>query len=393
MSMIQDLEQILETVLRTDPSFRRVARQDIDNCVKDARNEALSNSKDRFLLAVMRLLALARNGHTRLIPNDAISVLPLRFVTIGNAMHLLWAAPGITESIGGELVAVNDFPINRIEKAAEEYLAGSRQRKRVIGPILLVWPEALERLGFSSNNKITRYQVKDEAGQVNELRVNHSSTIPAAACYPRNEHGKSDAAWVPECLTEFKGFPGHGLVLVLPSFLDPGEAKLPHAISSAAERIKSGSDAPLLIDIRGNTGGDFLQTLPLIDAISTSAEDRRIAVLVDKFTFSAAIVFVAILKHRLGRRLEVIGEEVGDDLTFFAEGGLLDLPNSGAVVRYSSAFHDWAAGRTDPSTPIEIANQIVAVGELNLDQRWVERPAGPKTQDLLYLSVLESLAI
>lgn len=61
--------------------------------------------------------------------------------------------------------------------------------------------------------------------------------------------------------------------------------------------------------------------MPLIDAISEGAQDRRVGVLVDKFTFSAAIVFVAILKHRLGARLKLIGEEMGDGLTFFAEGG------------------------------------------------------------------------
>jgi len=110
--------------------------------------------------------------------------------------------------------------------------------------------------------------------------------------------------------------------------------------------------------------------MPLIDAISDGAEDRRVGVLVDKFTFSAAIVFVAILKHRLGTRLDLIGEEMGDGLTFFAEGGTLELSTGGAVVRYASAFHDWAAGRIDETTPSEIAEKIVPAGTLHLSRRW-----------------------
>jgi hypothetical protein len=145
-----------------------------------------------------------------------------------------------------------------------------------------------------------------------------------------------------------------------------------------------------LIDVRGNTGGNFLKTMPLIDAISENA-GRQVVVLVDKFTFSAAIVFVAILKHRLGRRLTLIGEEMGDGLMFFAEGGLLDLPISGAVVRYSSAFHDWENGTSNETTPTEIARQMVPAGKLNLHREWGIRSTAENGQDAFHQQVLKSL--
>lgn len=161
-------------------------------------------------------------------------------------------------------------------------------------------------------------------------------------------------------------------------------------VSDAADRVCACSDKTLLIDVRGNTGGDFLLTMPLIDALAQSAS-QRVVVLVDKFTFSAAIVFVAILKHRLGDRLRLIGEEMGDGSTFFAEGGLLDLPASGAVVRYSSAFHDWKTGMSDETTPPEIARQVVPVGELNLDWECVAGPSGAGARGAFYRRVLEDL--
>ena len=130
--------------------------------------------------------------------------------------------------------------------------------------------------------------------------------------------------------------------------------------------------------------------MPLIDAISENA-GRQVVVFVDKFTFSAAIVFVAILKHRLGRRLKLVGEEMGDGLTFFAEGGLLDLPTSGAVVRYSSAFHDWENGTSDETTPAEIAQQMVPAGKLHLDLEWIEGPAAEVSQEAFHQRVLKVL--
>ncbi len=389
--MIQDLEQIVTTVLPTDPSFRLIGREELERHINEARQSASANSKDEFLLSLMRLLALPGNGHTRLIPNDAILVLPLRFATIGTTVRLLDATSGLSEAIGGDLISINGVPAGEIEVAAEKFLAGTRQRKRVIGPILFAWPRALQHLGIASRGDTIEYRIRSETGQVSELLLNPANGVPGATLYPRSEHGKADASWTPKSFLKVKDFGQPGLLLVLPSFFDPGETALPNAISEAAELVRSRPGTPLLIDVRGNTGGDFVQTMPLIDAISEGAEGRRVGLLIDKFTFSAAIVFTAILKHRLGERLVLIGEEMGDGLTFFAEGGTIDLSSSGAAVRYSTAFHDWAGGRTDETTPAEIAERVVPTGTLELDRVWVAHSDDVETLDRFSREILDGL--
>ena len=371
MSMIHDLEKIVSTVLPTDPSFQEVGPEDLNRHIDEARQNALATAKDEFLLSLMRLLALPGNGHTRLIPNDAISVLPLRFVTIGRSVRLLDAASGSAGAIGSELLSINGIPVSEIEVAAAGFLAGTRQRRRVIGPILFAWPDALQRLGVHSGGDTIEYRVREETGRIRECVLDTANRVSGSAFYPRNEHGKADASWSPASFVQIKDFGQRGVLLVLPSFFDPGDTVLSHAVSEAANHVRSRPHISILLDVRGNTGGSFLRAMPLIDAISEGAEDRRVGVIVDKFTFSAAIVFVAILKHRLGARLKIIGEEMGDGLTFFAEGGTIDLPSSGAAVRYSSALHDWAGGRIDETTPSEIAKEIVAVGSLGLDLGWI----------------------
>ncbi len=389
--MIHELEQIERTVLRTDPSFRAIEREEMDRHINEARKDALANAKDEFLLSLMRLLALPGNGHTRLIPNNAISVLPFRFVTIGTAVRLLGAPSGFAGAIGSELIAINGIPVSEIEVTAEKFLAGTRQRKRVIGPILFAWPSALVRLGVFSGSGTITYRIRNERGRISELAPDMANSVPGSALYPRNEHGKADALWSPKTFLEARDFGQHGLPLVLPSFFDPGETEFSNAVSEAAALISSRPYTPLLVDVRGNTGGNFLRTMPLIDAILEGAEDRQVGVLVDKFTFSAAIVFVAILKYRLGARLKLIGEEMGDGLTFFAEGGTIDLSTGGAVVRYASAFHDWAEGRIDETTPSEIAKEIVPVVTLELDRSWIANSDDVKSRNRFCREVLDSL--
>jgi hypothetical protein len=391
MSMIQDLEKIVTTVLPIDPSFRLVGSEELERHINEARQSALADSKDEFLLSLMRLLALPGNGHTRLIPNAAILVLPLRFATIGTTVRLLDATPGFSEAVGGDLISINGVPAGEIEIAAEKFLAGTRQRKRVIGPILFAWPGALRHLGVSSGKDAIEYRIRSETGQISELLLDPTNGVPGSTLYPRSEHGKAQASWTPNSFLKIKDFGQPGLLLVLPSFLDPGETALRDAISEATKCVRSRPGTPLLIDVRGNTGGDFLQTMPLIDAISEGAQGRRIGLLVDKFTFSAAIVFSAILKHRLGERLVLIGEEMGDGLTFFAEGGTINLSSSGAAVRYSTAFHDWAGGLTDETTPAEIAETIVPTGTLELDRVWVAHSDDVETLDQFCREVLDNL--
>ncbi len=391
MSMLQDLTQIVTTVLPTDPSFRSIRRDVLDRHIEDARQAARATSRDDFLLSLMRLLALPGNGHTRLIPNDAISIVPLRFATIGAEVRLVDAASGVREAIGGELISINRVPIVDVDIAADRYLAGTLQRKRVIGPILFAWPGALRHLGIASDGDQIEYQIRSETGQISELRLDTATVVNGSTFYPRGEHGRADGSWSPLSFLQIKDFGQTGLLLVLPSFFDPSETALLDAVSKAAELVRSRTASPVLVDIRGNTGGDFLRTMPLIEALSEGQEDRRVGVLVDKFTFSASIVFVAILKHRLGKRLFLVGEEMGDGLTFFAEGGTLDLSCTGAAVRCSTAYHDWAEGRTDETTPPDIAARLVPAGTLNLHRTWIARSDDAETRDRFCGELLKRL--
>ena len=391
MSLVEDLEQILDVVVRIDPSFQAVEPSIVEACIRDVRRDALAEKEGEFLLSAMRLLALPANGHTRLIPNEAISVLPLRFVTVGTSVFLTksGAVPG--NSPIRKLIAVNDIPVEQVEAAAQSYLGGTPQRKRVIGPILLSWPLALTHLGAASAGDTTSYLMQDEEGQSDTVVVDNSNIVPAPQLYPRNEHGQMDPVWDFNTLADIAVWPGIGLSVCLPSFLETDDNRLSRSISKAAVRLRSYADVPLLIDVRGNTGGDFIKTLPLIDAIAESSDKRRCAVLVDKFTFSAAIVFVAILKHRLGRNLVLVGEEMGDGLKFFAEGGSVVLPSSGAVVRYSTALHDWASGSIDRTTPPEVAEQILKVGKLEIDRHWTELPQHVESPAETYQRILREL--
>ncbi|WP_298835808.1 peptidase S41 [uncultured Roseobacter sp.] len=391
MPLSQDLDLILDTVERADPSFGTVARETKDRHIEAVRQSALQGKTDEFLLSAMSLLALAENGHTRLIPNEAIRVLPCRFVSCGGSVFLTRVAGKGSGLPPARLIAVNDVTVDVIEERMQPLLAGTRQRKRVTGPILMAWPAALSALGISTDAPTIRYRLQYAAGRVSDLQMPVTQTVPATELYPRNEHGLSEPDPGVRSFASVMEWPDNCRAVALPSFFDEERHALRRAVSDAADNIRAVPGCRLVLDVRGNTGGSFLEAMPLADAVTSSCQSGHCTVLMDRFTFSAAIVFVAILKYRLGNRLTLVGEEPGDGLRFFAEGGLIELPVTGALVRYSTALHDWESGSVDETTPPDIARHIVPVGNINTDRHWVQTPFDKSETTDIYRRFLDEM--
>ncbi|WP_347311521.1 peptidase S41 [Defluviimonas sp. SAOS-178_SWC] len=368
MSFHMDAELIEDIVLRRDQAFRDIGPDMVRDRLGALRDAARKGNLDLFLLAAMRLLALPRNGHTRLIPNAAIAVHPLRFVAIGAGIYLTTAPAGLSGFLDMRLVAVNGRPVDAFLAGAEPMLAGNAQRRRVIGALLLVWPAALGELTGCGPDAGARYDFRDSEGGIVELRVARDRTVPAMDLYPVSEKGGLEPA-----IRRPHGFAtadeiGHRAIRVsLRDFYDPEGGALEAGLARVAQAVIAAPDRNLVFDLRGNPGGDFLKTVPFLRTVREAWRGERCAVLVDKFTFSAAIVCAALLKDMFGAALSIVGEGMGDDLRFFAEGGTVDLAESRAAMRYSTAFHDWETGVAVSSTPEEIARHLVAAGDLRPD--------------------------
>ena len=68
----------------------------------------------------------------------------------------------------------------------------------MIGPILYVWPSALQHLGVPLQENEITYQIGLETGQITTLRLDQDHLVPGATFYPRSEHGRANALWAPD---------------------------------------------------------------------------------------------------------------------------------------------------------------------------------------------------
>jgi hypothetical protein len=231
---------------------------------------------------------------------------------------------------------------------------------------MFAWPPAVALATGCTG--APRYVVETPDGSRVDLHFHE--TVPAEPLYPVREPGAAHELIAAGGLADADEARTGVFLRVLRGtshYVRIGDlaAKAASAIAALLDAIlvQLAGARHVIVDLRGNPGGNFTGASGFSRKLRVAAPMAKVAVLVDKFTFSAAILTAALLKVHADAR--IIGEEMGDGERFYAEGGLEELPQSGLAVRYSDGWHDWAEGRADPDlTPPPIAAEMVGAGSL-----------------------------
>lgn len=352
MGYERDAEMIAEVVLRRDPSFAPIDPRDCAAKLQDMQAAARRDDRDAFLLAAMRVAALARNGHSRIIPNAAIEVAAHRIVMHDGQPVL------VCDGVAKRIIAINGQDPARLMSSWSELLAGTPARQRVLSGLMLAWPAALAVAGLDP----LHLQYKLEDGRT--LESLRSETVDALPLYPVSDPGGLDPAVDDFALSRGRMVQWQGGIwrIRINRMIDVAEADF----DAVVQEVRAHAGAGIVVDLRGNTGGNYRLSRPLLNWLADEWHGERCAVLVNNYTFSAAIVMAVLMKHRLAARSAIFGADVGDSLQFYAEGGTITLPQSGGLFRYSTAWHDWQTGQADATTPAAIAAEMVGIGSLDI---------------------------
>ena len=125
--------------------------------------------------------------------------------------------------------------------------------------------------------------------------------------------------------------------------------KLTDLINEFLDSLKMKSDYSVIMDLRFNTGGNFILPLKLAKKTPKIIDDKsKIYLITSNMTFSAGLVTAARIKYFAKDKIVIVGEKVGDNLKFWAEGIYYKLPNSGLTIQDSKYAHDWAEDKFIP---------------------------------------------
>ena len=361
----QDIEQF-SRLLRMDRSFSPAARAAADSQIAALKSERVPLDTGKFQVALMRITALADNGHTDLNDRGRPSNhVPVRVVMFADGLYVLRAESGYADLLGGRVESIEARPAREVVEALEKLHGGTEGWRRTRAAIYIQSPEILYGDGIGSRPEQTTWSLRLPDGR-EVLR-----TLPGENS-DKNEPSGEMTRWLsPEkiedepsdwraLLSSDEDLPlplrefnrtfrrtwinnGCTLFLQLKAISDADDQRIGDFLENTGHEMHGHPPCNIILDMRFNSGGDYTKAAGfashLIDFVAPSG---RIYILTGPQTFSAAITTIGFVKQAAGSRAVILGEPVGDRLTFYGEGNTGCVPHSGLCVHYATGMHDYA---------------------------------------------------
>jgi hypothetical protein len=364
----QDIRYFRE-LIALDRSFSLTAREEANRRLDVLEGLLTVFDEPHFRIALMRIDALADNGHSR-VEGDGRArslVLPIHAAAFSDGLYIMRAADGYADLLGGRVIAIDGQAVDDAMAKLEQLRGGTQQWRSLLASQYLTRQDLLYGIDVARDPQHSDWTVETPAGIVTrrlEAFVPSGSDSPPITRWLSSEHltGREET-WrsvepdhaLPLSLsdfdTAFRSLPIPGTCayyVQLKSNADQGGLSIKAFLSNTERQLQRARPCNVILDLRYDSGGDYLNTYHFARHLpSLIPEQGKIFVLTGPTTFSAGITTIAFIKHADPRRVVILGEPVGDRLQFFSEGGRACLPNHALCVDYETGKHDYQHACTD----------------------------------------------
>lgn len=313
-------------------AFHALSRQKWEGMVDALAARAGTLTDEQMTVGVMELVVAIGDGHTRV--DAGLPVYPLQLRWFGEELRVV-AAKGIARpALGLRVLEVGGLPLEEaVRRALAVVSHDSEWDGRAGAQDALLRPDVQQFLGL----KAGEFAFARPSGDRLTLKLQPQTPTQAQSDWRVVE--------APLTLAESHGvepywldYPdNHTIYLRYLSCDDaPAFAQVARVLLAKMDAMKAGTRR-VVVDLRGNGGGDSSVMGPLLDGLKArgfgAGGKGKIAVLMDRYTYSSALMNAVQLKV-LGARL--YGEPPGENLTSYGQVQSLTLPNSGLQIRYST---------------------------------------------------------
>ncbi|MEZ5962059.1 MAG: hypothetical protein R3C30_16795 [Hyphomonadaceae bacterium] len=354
-----------------DRAYSPSARAEAERLLARLQADAGSLSHEQFVLRVAEIAALADNGHTAIGENafrKNTTRLPLRTYQFADGLYVVWAAPALTDLLGARIDALDGRSVGDIRAATRRYAGGTDAHRQRLLTAMLESPALLQAAGLASSPDALTLSGVLLDGTPFEQRIaaeerDRSAWVSSSQrlLFPAWERAPMQSLInrgddLPTYLLHsselfsLEALPERGLYIGLAHNADTDDTPIATFLESALTHIRTQRPDYIVLDMRMNGGGDYTTTYAFAQTLPRAANGAPIYVFTSPWTFSAAITTVAALETAGGDQVIIIGEEVGDRLDFWAEGGTFNLPNAFVQVHYTSGRHVYNGPCSDRTT-------------------------------------------
>ena len=366
----QDIEQF-SRLLRMDRSFSPAARAEANRHIAALKAERAPLDGGRFRVALMRITALADNGHTELSDGGRrANSVPVRVTLFADGLFVLWAKSAYADLLGARVESIEGKPTHEVVAALERLQGGAAGWRRTRAAIYVQSPQLLYGDGIGSRPDQTTWSLRLPDG------AEVTRTLPGENADEQEPHGEMTRWLSPEenngapsewrsLLSGDAGLPlplrefsrayrrarvdnGCTLFVQLKAIADVDHQRIGDFLKDTVDEMRRHPPCSIILDMRFNSGGDYTKAAAFASHLPEFvAPNGRIYILTGPQTFSAAITTVAFVKQAAGSRAVILGEPVGDRLAFYGEGNTGCLPHAGLCIHYATGMHNYTQPCSD----------------------------------------------
>ncbi|HEY5214870.1 MAG TPA: hypothetical protein VIJ38_17795 [Acidobacteriaceae bacterium] len=350
-------------------SYTPSARAQAERLFRDTYAKVGALSPAAFSLSILRMVALADNGHSQVYKGSLSSTnnrIPCRLYHFADGYYVIRTRPACAALLGAKLIAVDAQPVDELVDRMFEYSGGPRNHyDQYVSVFFLESPALLHAAGLVAQADQLTLQVQLRDGSLQKVAMHADPPNPDAPdvysdAYLSPQHIDGEAAdWSPllardaalplflrDYANPFQAtyWPGKSMYYVLfrSNENEPGHPIGPF-VNQVEHRITAVRPRYIVLDLRLDQGGDFVTTAALMKRITTlTGSIQHVYVLVSAWTFSAGNIGLALVKDHGGRKVTVIGEPAGDRVRIWAEGSYITLPHSKLDIGFATGYEDYS---------------------------------------------------
>ncbi len=365
----EDLKQAVTAIREIHfKPFTQVPETAFDAAVSSLNESIPQKSDAEIIVSMAKIVALLRDGHTRLhLPRQhpdlaleaelghggtappkiealRFSQLPVRFELFADGLFVIGATEQHRALVGHRVIAFDEMPVEEaIERVRATSFHENDQRAKLIAPDRLALPQVLSILGITASSDRLRLttQKGDTAHQQTVLKPmgpDDQIRLADGVLSPLWQRHRNRHEW-------FKVLPENDAIYVQVNQFAENPPR-PYSVF-VAETLGAAREAGVsryVIDLRHNTGGIGAWTIPFITGLSRSEYNQygQLYVLMGRSTYSAA----QHLLHKFEEYSNAIfvGEPGGASPSHFSDPRRVVLDHSGLTLRVSTLYwHSWLA--------------------------------------------------
>jgi hypothetical protein len=390
-----DLDMFRSEIVTQDPSYSPVQRTKALQTLANVERGLSKASLASLHLSLAKITAMAGNGHTSLLNTNWQNLfqrIPVRFLFLSSGLYVGHASNTWKHLEDHQVLSINGFSVNELESRWAVYQGGQAGWRKQFIYHFLEAPELLASAGVGNNPDRIELACRDGAGKTKNVTI---KAQPLAVEFDGIEEFippprlqlvyKLRDVKAPYYLSEpeepfrYRTLEKNKIAyLQFRTNIDfSGKRDIVQFAADVEESLRQDRPVHLIVDQRLNWGGDLTTTRALMERLP-SFVSGQVFLLTSGRTFSAGISSSAYLKQAGGDQVTILGEPVGDDLEFWAEGDLLNLPTLQANLLYARERHNYRTGCPEADCHANIQHNPIRIKTLAPDV-----PVSPSQDDFL----------